>query len=73
MICPYRLVPAADRRATLAHEDDLLAAAQDAVRTGWRSHERDVIAAEARRLDVTIWPALADRLGREARATTWRP
>lgn len=68
----YRLLSAAERTRTLDHEDELLAAAQRAVRTGWRSHERDVICAEAKHLGVLLWPALIDRLVREARATTAR-
>jgi len=69
MIAPYRSIPSAERARTLAAYDDLLDAACAAREEGWRSHERDVLSSEARRLGLRIWPALLDRMTREATAS----
>jgi hypothetical protein len=60
----FRLLTAADRRRTLAAEDALTAAAADYwQRQGWHRHELpEVIYAEARRVGVYVWPALAERI-----------
>ncbi|MCW2983499.1 MAG: hypothetical protein JWR63_1069 [Conexibacter sp.] len=71
MIAPFREISAVDRCRALDAYDDLLDAACEAYRHGWRCHERDVIAAEARRLGLTVWPALLDRITREATASTY--
>jgi hypothetical protein len=49
------------------HWDDLLGAACDARRTGWRSWERDPVVALVRALGLVIWPAALERLVRQAR------
>lgn len=69
MIAPYRSIPAAERARTLDHEDDLIEAACASRREGWCAHERDVLTSEARRLGLHVWPALLDRLTREAHAS----
>ena len=69
MIRPYRdISPAARAAADLAY-DDLLDAACRARQEGrWRADDqRESICAEARRLGVIIWPALADRVAAGAR------
>lgn len=68
MIRPYRLIPPAERNRTRDHEGDLIDAAADAYANGWHRWEPDPIAAEARRHGLMLWPALRDRLMREARA-----
>jgi hypothetical protein len=67
MIRPYRQIPAAERNRTRDHEAELVDAAADAHVEGWQHWEADPIAAEARRLDLMLWPALRDRLMRAAR------
>jgi hypothetical protein len=66
VIRPYRRISPEERNRTLDHEDDLVAAAVNARREGWQSWEFDPVASEARRLGVVVWPALRDRLLREA-------
>jgi hypothetical protein len=62
MIRPYRHIPVAD------HEDALALAAVSAIRDeGWQGWEVDPLMSEARKLGVILWPALRDRLMREAR------
>lgn len=68
MIRSYRLIPAAERNRTRDHEDVLYEAAAAAYAQGWRHYEADPIATEARRRGLMLWPALRDRLMREARA-----
>jgi hypothetical protein len=68
MIRPYRLIPAAERNRTRDHEAELVGAAADALAEGWQPWEPDPIATEARRHGLLLWPALRDRLMREARA-----
>ena len=63
----WRLLSPAERDAVHAAWDDLLDAAIEARRTGWHRWERDPAVAAARALGVTLWPAAADRLAREAR------
>ena len=72
-VAPYRLLTPEQRNAAHAAEDALLDAAIAARLAGWRLHERDWIAAEARRLGVTIWPALCDRLNRAAHEAVGGP
>lgn len=67
MIVAYRDIPAAERNRTRDHEDALIRAAEDAYAEGWAPWEPDPIAAEARRLNLMLWPALRDRLMRAAR------
>ena len=65
---PYRELPPTERARTLDHEDALIEAAEDAIRDGWHPYERhEVIYANARRLGVWVWPALAERIARTAR------
>lgn len=68
MIRPYREIPPAARAAAELAYDDLLEEACTAREEGWYRPDdmRERICAEARRLDLTIWPALADRVARSA-------
>ncbi len=70
MIAPYRETPPAARAAAHLAYDDLLEAACDARMEGrWRAEDqRESICAAARQLDLTIWPAMADRVAASARA-----
>jgi len=69
MIRPYRDIPPAARAAAHLAYDDLLDAACRARLEGrWRAEDqRESICAEARRLGVTIWPTMADRIAAGAR------
>jgi hypothetical protein len=70
MICPFRKIsPAARAAARLAYDDLLAAACRARLEGRWRADDqRESICAEARRLGVVIWPALADRVAAEARS-----
>lgn len=72
-IAPYRTLTQRQRAATENVYDDLLEAAQQARREGWLRHERDPLVAAARRLGVVLWPALADRITKEAIETMAAP
>jgi hypothetical protein len=69
----YADLTPAQRERTLDAYGDLLAAAQQARRDGWLPHEREPLLSEARRLGVFVWPALMDRITREAVQTTAAP
>jgi len=67
LIYPRLLLTAAERRAVEAAWPDLLAAACEARRTGWRAHERDHVMSAARAAGVAaIWPTAFRRLSDEA-------
>jgi len=72
-IRPYRTLTPLERDRTLGAYGALLEAAQQARRGGWLRHERDPLIAAARKLGVVLWPALADRITREAVETTAAP
>jgi hypothetical protein len=63
---PYRDLTPVERNRTRDHYLDLLDAACDARRTGWRTTERDPLYAAARSLGVWVWPTLAIEITREA-------
>lgn len=69
MIRPYREIPPAARLAAELAYDDLLEEACTAREEGWwrAEDQRERICAEARRLDLTIWPALANRVAASAK------
>jgi hypothetical protein len=70
MIRPHAHLTRAAREAALDAYDDLLAAAVAARQEGWHRHEVDPVAHAARRLGVTVWPALVHRVLRDAAETT---
>lgn len=69
MIRPYREIPPAARDAAELAYGDLLDAACVARQEGWwrTEDQRERICAAARELELTIWPALADRVAAHAR------
>ena len=67
IVHPYRLLTETERAAAWDAYDDLLDAACDARSNGWASWERDHVIAAARRLGVTVWPRLIERVLKDAR------